>query len=142
MYAHNGKKFDSYLLLQCPDLKFSSIVKTASGIISLTVEGQNAKFIFKCTLAHFQFGSLASLCSQYDIDKKYYKSEFDHSKVNCDNWYQFKSEWLPYLKFDVISLCLVWKKYVKSMHEVSKQIGDKRLSVLVKNTCSSPGFAW
>lgn len=46
MYAHNGKKFDSFIVLQQRDLKFISIVKSAGGILQLQVSGKNCVFNF------------------------------------------------------------------------------------------------
>lgn len=67
LWAHNGKKFDNYVLLHAlKNYKFKSIVKSASGIIKLEVRGKNTRVFFMCTLAHLGV-SLAKLCEEYEV---------------------------------------------------------------------------
>lgn len=77
-YAHNGKGFDSYLILDCPDIKeykFTSIVKNASGILQLVIhkdmktpsgETKRIYLNLQCTAAHLA-NSLKNLCESFNV---------------------------------------------------------------------------
>jgi hypothetical protein len=50
----------------------------------------------------------------------------NHDAVNALNWKSLKSEWSPYLDLDVVSLSLIWIKFIKKMRLVSESIDIKK----------------
>lgn len=50
----------------------------------------------------------------------------NHDEVNALNWKSLKSIWSPYLDLDVVSLSLIWIKFIEKMRLVSKNIDIKK----------------
>ncbi len=94
------------------------------GIMSLEVDSEefkNVKFIMRDS-CKFLAKTLKKLCESFKIPKEYTKSEMDHNAVNEANWQELKPIWEPYLKLDVISLSLVWIKFIQMMRNISPMI--------------------
>lgn len=89
---------------------------------------KNANFIIKDT-RKFLTSSLKNLCKSFNIDEKYSKSEIEHTKINKSTWEGLKSVWLPYLELDVVSLSLIWIKFIEKMRLIVPSID-------IKNYCS------
>ncbi len=49
----------------------------------------------------------------------------NHDDVNALNWKSLKSTWSPYLDLDVVSLSLIWIKFIEKMRLVSPNIDIK-----------------
>lgn len=49
----------------------------------------------------------------------------NHEEVNESNWLSLKPIWSPYLTLDVISLSLIWIKFIEKMRLVSECIDIK-----------------
>ena len=56
---------------------------------------------FKCGMTHLNY-SLEKLGKTFEIQKELLKTEINHNEVYSDTWKVKKSEWLPYVKNDVL----------------------------------------
>lgn len=96
--------------------------------MSMTVtakEFQNCNFIVKDT-RKFLVPSLKKLCESYKIEERYCKTEMDHNSVNASNWLALKNIWSPYLSLDVISLSLIWIKFIQDSRLASEKLDVKK----------------
>lgn len=97
------------------------------GIMSMTLTSQefdNCNFIIRDT-RKFLVPSLDKLCKSFAIPEEYCKSNMNHDQVNESNWLSLKSVWSPYLTLDVISLSLIWIKFIEKMRLISDSIDIK-----------------
>lgn len=60
---------------------------------------------------------------------------FDFNDITRDNWISFIPKIRPYLKRDIISLGLVWKKFVTIQHKLNDHI-------YISRCVSTPSLAW
>mgnify|MGYP003545198684 FL=1 len=116
MYAHNSKSFDAFFILHNKYLKklnesisqtqsnqgikFKSIVKNMSGVLSLEISMNNINIKFLCTLAHIN-SSLKEICKSYNVPESISKDDFDCMKVTGIN----KNSEYYYLNPTIIKEC-------------------------------------
>lgn len=100
MYAHNGSKFDVYVLLQFQRFTVSNILKTSRGIISCTIrvpivpydiakDDDSVPLIslhFRDTILIFN-ASLSRLCKSFNVPINLSKIDFPIGMVNAENCY-------------------------------------------------------
>lgn len=69
MIAHNGGRFDTYVILKNlknADWKFTNMIWANGRILSMTLKTKNCKFVFKDSLAFFD-GSLKRACYSFKV---------------------------------------------------------------------------
>ena len=66
------------------------------------------------------------LCESFQLDKEYWKSEMDHGTVDAENWESLRHVWKPYLDLDVVSLSMIWIKFIAKMRLASKDLDVKK----------------
>lgn len=80
LYAHNGKGFDSYIIMHDAQLRnvarFKNIIKNGTGILSLTIEMSNSNIHLMCTAAHLS-DSLKKLCKNFNVPEDISKDNFN-----------------------------------------------------------------
>ena len=119
LIAHNGFGFDSYVVLKnLPQWRIVvKLIKNGAGIISLKLfnghVNENKKNP-KC--AHFRCGriliisSLKKIAVSYKVQSWLLKQEMEHGEFHEDTWEAKESEWLPYVKNDVLSTVFCYPK--------------------------------
>lgn len=126
-YAHNGGKFDfSFILKELFQLKYQDRfiiepMRAASRIIQIAIksynvvikDGEEVKEVehvwtLRDSMALFPF-SLRKVTNNFNVEHK--KGEFDHSKINWDNWEALEPEWAPYLMDDCRGLLEALHKF-------------------------------
>jgi hypothetical protein len=133
-YAHNGSGFDSWLVLQESGLKFSKILQTSLGILSLKLKPFrfNARKIkgkivspqinieFRCSMRHIG-GSLKNLCKDFCIPAHLSKQECDIGRLSADNWNdpEWLEKWSTYMQYDVVALDQVLYIHNQQMEEIT-----------------------
>jgi len=113
---YNGSRFDLYFVYQ--------------GLINRGEKVEEQNFIFaNGSFKRFQFngittfdlnlhltGSLKSNCKAFNVNKDKSKGEFDHRRiVSWESVDELESEWLPYLKLDIISMRELYTIYAKQV---------------------------
>jgi hypothetical protein len=64
--------------------------------------------------------SLAKACEAYGLDKRFWKTDLDHSKIySWETVYQHQEEVCQYLKMDVIALRELYRVYAKVLSSSS-----------------------
>lgn len=103
-FAHNGGKFDfSFLLKELCQGEFKGKymiqpMRVGSRIIQIRIEDRNRNvWELRDSIALLPF-SLKELTTKFKVHDV--KGEFDHEKINWNNWQKLKEEWLPYLVAD------------------------------------------
>lgn len=103
-FAHNGGKFDFSFLLKelCRgDFRGKYMIKpmrVGSRIIQIRIEDKHRNvWELRDSIALLPF-SLKELTTNFKVADV--KGEFDHEKINWNNWQSLKDEWLPYLIAD------------------------------------------
>ena len=145
LHAHNGSGFDTWVILNnlpCDRHIVGDIVKNGKGIIELKVFNgyiyKNNKQIpqylhFRCGMTHLNY-SLKKLGKTFELQKELLKTEINHNEVYSDTWKDKKSEWLPYVKNDVLCTAFSYAKYIKAMEEIT--------GFSMKDCLSLPGLGW
>ena len=145
MHAHNGSGFDTWIILnnlRCDKHIVGDIIKNGKGIIELKVFNgyiyKNNKQIpqylhFRCGMTHLNY-SLKKLGKTFKLQKELLKTEINHNEVYSDTWKDKKSEWLPYVKNDVLCTAFSYARYIKAMEEITK--------FTMKDCLSLPGLGW
>ena len=145
LHAHNGSGFDTWILLNnlpCDRHIVGDIIKNGKGIFELKVFNgyiyKNIKQIpqylhFRCGMAHLSY-SLKKLGKTFELQKELLKTEIDHNEVYSDTWKDKKSEWLPYVKNDVLCTAFSYARYIKAMEEITE--------FSMKDCLSLPGLGW
>ena len=113
LHAHNGSGFDTWIILNnlpCDRHTVGDIIKNGKGIIELKVfngyihinNKQIPQYLhFRCGMTHLNY-SLKKLRKTFELQKELLKTEINHNEVYSDTWKDKKSEWLPYVKNDVL----------------------------------------
>jgi len=157
-FAHNGKGFDSYILMNdkllSNKVNFKSIVKTGAGILLLQFEMKNIKVNLQCTLAHLS-GSLKSLCKSFKVPNSISKDDFDVTQINSENYLDedLKQKCIYYLQNDVLSLANIWKKQLNNYEIAIQTLKDnfwttemnqqnKNKTIKIVKALSSAGASW
>ena len=145
MHAHNGSGFDTWIILNnlpCDRHIVGDIIKNGKGIISLKVFNgyiYNGKkqipqyLIFRCGMTHLNY-SLKKLGKTFKLQKELLKTEMKHDEVYSDTWKNKKSEWLDYVKNDVLCTAFSYARYSKAMEEIT--------GFSMKDCLSLPGLGW
>jgi len=105
-YAHNGGKFDFLYLLEIlrKEIPTATIEPMLQGsrIVQIKIRDKNNHtWTFKDSVPIFQT-TLKKLLQDFNCDTQ--KGEFDHEKINEQNWKQHMPEIRPYLKADCTGL--------------------------------------
>jgi len=128
IYAHNGGKFDfSFVFRELLENGYAknfeiTPIRVGARIVQIKIssfqliKGKDGKekrklkdnWTFRDSYAILGF-SLAKLTKNFDVESL--KGEFDHTKINWENWQDLKLEWSPYLENDCKGLYQVLKKF-------------------------------
>jgi hypothetical protein len=130
IYAHNGGKFDTYLLLKViltsNIFEITKFLNSNGRILSLTIKekkgGKKAKeFIFRDSL-NFIACSLDKACKDFQPEHKKLEGDVDHNKININNCHtvEIYNYVRRYLEFDCYSLYEILQKFDK---EIKKAYG-------------------
>lgn len=151
-YAHNGGKFDfSFILKELYQKKYNKRyiiepIRAGGRIIQISIKstkksnsqseaetdtkttarknkGIEHVWTLRDSMALFPF-SLRDVTNNFGVEHK--KGDFDHSKINWDNWKKLEPEWSPYLKDDCRGL-------LESLDKFDKFVVDKFSVNLKKN---------
>ena len=145
LHAHNGSGFDTWIILnnlRCDKHIVGDIIKNGKGIIELKLfNGYNEKnrkqipqyLHFRCGMTHLNY-SLEKLGKTFKLQKELLKTKMDHSEVYSDTWKDKKSEWLPYVKNDVLCTAFSYARYCKAMEGIT--------GFSMKDCLSLPGLRW
>ena len=145
MHAHNGSGFDTWIILNnrpCDRRIVGDIIKNGKGIILLKVFNgyieKNKKqipqyLIFGCGMTHLNY-SLEKLGKTFKLQKELLKTKMNHDEVYSDTWRDKKSEWLDYVKNDVLCTVFCYASYSKAMEEIT--------GFSMKDCLSLPGLVW
>ena len=120
-FAHNGGKFDFNFILEniFKDAEFKDRFqvepirlggRVAQIKISTTKKDGiiNQSWYLRDSINYFKT-SLKALTKSFNVPIK--KGDFDHRKINFNNWKELEPEWSPYLKDDCISLYQCLQKW-------------------------------
>ena len=127
LYATNGSKFDSYVILQYQRFEISDILKTSRGIlfVKLRVPLEKPGDVYDYTeddtpkvslilrdISLVVPGSLSRLCKGFDVPKEYCKQDFPIQMVNASNCYNIDIMRVcsEYGVCDVLALGFIIKK--------------------------------
>ena len=145
LHAHNGSGFDNWIILNnlpCNKHIVGDIIKNGKGIISLKVfngyiekdKKQIPQYLhFRCGMTHLNY-SLKKLGKTFELQKELLKTEMKHDDVYEDTWRNKKSEWLDYVKNDVLCTAFSYARYCKNMEDITK--------FSMKDCLSLPGLGW
>lgn len=113
LFAHNGGKFDfSFILDEITKYKEEFKIepmRAGSRIIQIKFSKQKRTWILRDSMAIFNRFSLRKLTNNFKVNTL--KGDFDHNKINWQNWEKLESEWKPYLINDCIGLYEVMRKF-------------------------------
>ena len=144
MHAHNGSGFDTWIILNnlpC-DKHIVDIIKNGKGIIELKVfnglieknKKQFPQYLhFRCGMTHLN-RSLKKLGKTFKLPKELLKTEMNHDEIDENNWRDKKSEWLPYVKNDVLCTAYSYARYIKAMEKIT--------GFSMKDCLSLHGLGW
>ena len=145
LHADNGSGLDTWIILNnlpCDRHIVGDIIKNGKGFIELKVfngyiyknNKQTPQYLhFRCGMTHLNY-SLKKLGKTFELQKELLKTEIDHNEVYSDTWKDKKSEWLPYVKNDVLCTAFSYARYIKAMEEIT--------GFSMKDCLSLPGFGW
>ena len=128
LIAHNGSRFDSYLVLNNFP-QWQSVVKPikkGAGIISPKIFNgyvdQNKKIPqyvhFRCGRVHNN-KNLKKIRESYKLQESLLKKELEHDEIYEDTWEARENEWLPYVKNDVLSTAFCYARYTMGTVELT-----------------------
>ena len=115
--AYNGGRFDYIILIKGlieNNVNISDFIKSNGRLLQYIFNGNS---IFD--LYNFTMTSLKNTCDDYKISKDKCKSEFDHNKKK--SWADvelYRSEILPYLELDLISMKELFITINKEIYEL------------------------
>ena len=84
-------------------------------------------------MTHLNF-SLKKLGKTFKLQKELLKTEMNHDEIDYNNYKHKKSEWLDYVKNDVLCTAFSFARYCKAMEEFT--------GFSMKNCLSAPGLGW
>ena len=119
VYAHNGGKFDFSFILD-EIMKFEDEYKiepmrSGARILQIKFTKNKQSWILRDSMSIFNNFSLAKLTKNFEVESL--KGDFDHNKINWDNWEDLKPEWEPYLTNDCLGLHQVMTKFEQFLIE-------------------------
>ena len=88
---------------------------------------------FRCGMTHLNY-SLKKLGKTFELQKELLKTAIIHNEVYSDTWKDKKSEWLPYVKNDVLCTAFSYARYIKAMVEIT--------GFSMEDCLSLPGLGW
>ena len=139
-FAHNGGKFDfNFLLKELCSGSFRSKyqispLRVGSRIIQIRLEDKNKNvWTLRDSICLLPF-SLRDLTNNFNVENK--KGEFDHIKINWNNYERLKEEWLPYLISDckgLFQVLSIYENYLINKFNVSlkRNITLAQLSMMI-----------
>ena len=145
LHANNGSGFYTWIILnnlRCDKHIVGDIIKNGKGIIEMKIFNgyieKNKKQIpqylhFRCGMTHLNY-SLEKLGKTFKLQKELLKTKMKHEDVYADTWRDKKSEWLPYVKNDVLCTAFSYAKYCKAMEDIT--------GFSMKDCLSLPGLGW
>ena len=129
MTAHNGSRFESYIVLKLLLQWRSDVVLTKNGAATVSykiINGYVDKSKKIPQYVHFRFGgnqidnSLKKIGISYKLQPPLMKQDVDHDEIHEDTWKDEEKEWLPYLKNGVLSTAFYYARYSKGMEKVTR----------------------
>ena len=84
-------------------------------------------------MTHLNY-SLKKLGRTFRLQKELLKTEMDHNEIDYNNYKDMKSQWLPYVKQDVLCTAFSYARYIKCMEEIN--------GFSMKDCLSLPGLGW
>ena len=145
LHAHNGSSFDTWIILKnlrCDKHIVGDIIKNGKGIIEMKIfngyieknEKQIPQYVhFRCGMTHLIY-PLKKLGKTFELQKELLKTDMNHNEVFSDTWKEKKSEWLPYVKNDVLCTAFSYARYCKAMEDIT--------GFSMKDCLSLPGLGW
>ena len=98
------------------------------------VEKQIPQFlIFRCGMTYLNY-SLRKLGKTFKLQKEILKTEMNHDEVSSDTWRDKKSEWLDYIKNDLLCTAFCYARYSKAVEEITR--------FSMKHCLSLPELGW
>lgn len=126
LYAHNGGKFDAYLLIkkliEKKNIRIEKILDKNGRLIDITtkqiIDNETKTVIFRDSYT-FINSSLDSACKSFKTDTVKLKDTVDHNKITEDNYDTEKTKDYvkQYLKNDCICLREILRKFEKIISE-------------------------
>ena len=121
LHIHNGSGFDTWIVLKnlsC-DKHIVDIIKNGkrineSKLINRYIEKKSQYLHFRCGMTHLNY-SLKKLGRTIKLQKELLKTEMNHDDVCLDTWKDKKSEWLDYVKIEVLCTAFSYARYTKAM---------------------------
>jgi hypothetical protein len=128
LYATNGSKFDSYVILQYQRFEISDILKTSRGILfaklrvplvkpggeryDYTQDDSPKVSLILRDISLIVPGSLSRLCKGFDVPKQFCKQDFPIQMVDASNCYDIDIMRVcqEYGECDVLALAFIIKK--------------------------------
>ena len=89
--------------------------------------------VFRCGMTHINY-FLKKLGKTFILHKELLKTEMNHDEIYADNWRDKKSEWLDYVKTDVLSTVFSYARYSKALEDIT--------GFSMKDCLSLPGLGW
>ena len=145
LHAHNGSSFDTWIILKnlrCDKHIVGDIIKNGKGIIEMKIFNgyieENKKQIpqylhFRCGMTHLNYPP-KKLGKTFELQKELLKTDMNHNEVYSDTWKDKESEWLPYVKNDVLCIAFNYARYCKAMEDIT--------GFSMKDCLSLPGLGW
>lgn len=127
---YNGSRFDFWFILRwllAHRIKITKFVRDHKSNKLMNMEFANVKLWDLCL---FTSTSLSALCDGYNIDRRFVKKDFDHSKIK--SWAdvkKYEKEVMEYLMFDVVALGLCHITFVKKAWELYQQPASKCMTL-------------
>ena len=78
--------------------------------------------------------SLKQIGETFKPQKELPKTDMNHDEVYSDTWRDKKSEWLDYVKNDLLCTAFSYARYTKAMEEKTR--------FRMKQSLSLPGLGW
>jgi hypothetical protein len=117
IYAHNGGRFDNIYVKQINGVKILNQIKSGGSIKCLEIEYNKKIFSFMDSYA-FLLDTLKNCCFTFKTELK---TEFDI--VNKDTeWFKNNTEWIPYMKQDVLVLGQILNKFEQYINKLNESI--------------------
>jgi hypothetical protein len=108
--AYNGSRFDFHFVigeLTKREVELDNFIINNGAILGFSIKDNNLRF---WDINQHIAGSLKKALKDFKCNTQ--KGDFDHFKITSwEHVYQFKDEWQPYLKSDVMGLAQLTEKY-------------------------------
>ena len=88
---------------------------------------------FRCSVTHLSF-SLKQIGETFKAQKELSKTVMNHDEVYSGTWRDKRSEWLDYVKNDLLCTAFSYARYTKAMKE--------KTGFRMKQFLSLPGLGW